>query len=518
MADPAQAPTVRTSSRAWGAVAPPAPGGDDAAEADAAAGPPTSSDVVVVGGGITGLTTALLLRRAGTDVTVVEAREVGAGTTGASTGKVTVMQGTHLQQIRSRHGDGPTAAYLAHSLAAQQWVAQQVGDDPAISQRRTAVTYATSSSGRRRLEKEVQALACGGVTPSWHDSLDELPVDVSGAIALPEQLQVHPVRYLEHLLAELRRPSGAGEGRCRVVTGWRVHDVSDGSPVALTVVRGEQERVVHGERVVVATLLPFLDRGLLFARSEATRSWCIAARLDGPVPQGMYLGVDSPTRSLRTGTTPDELVVGGNSHVTGRGGPTSERLADLDRWTREHFGVRQVGSAWAAQDYSTADRLPWVGPLLPTNDRILVASGFAKWGMTGGTAAAMQLTSGILGASAVWPWRPWRGTVVAQVVGGAKMNAGVGLRLSSGWARGLSGAHETGGPGPDRAVVRRRGRRLCGVSTVDGVTRERSAVCTHLGGVVAWNDAERSWDCPLHGSRFDPDGEVLEGPAVDPLR
>jgi glycine/D-amino acid oxidase-like deaminating enzyme/nitrite reductase/ring-hydroxylating ferredoxin subunit len=516
MPSPDHAPLTRASTRAWGTVTTtPAPAEDPLALPD---GPPVAAtDVVVVGAGITGLTTALLLRRAGTAVTVVEAREPGSGTTGGSTGKATVMQGSHVQEIRSRHGDEVTAAYLAQHLAAQRWLAQEVGDDPEVASRRPAITYARGAGGLRVLEKEVEALGCGGIVPEFRDQLPELPFAVSGGIALEDQLQLHPIRHLEHLLAELRRPPGAGEGRSQVVTGWRVHDVSDGTPVGVTMTRGGEERVVHADRVVVATLLPFLDRGLLFARSEPTRSWCVAARLRGPAPTGMYLGVDTPTRSLRSGTTPDELVVGGNSHVTGRGGPTSARLMDLDRWTRRHFDVERIGSAWAAQDYSSADRLPWVGPILPTNDRVLCAAGFAKWGITGGTAAAMQLAAGILGASSSWPWHPWRGTPVTQVTGGARINAGVAVNLASGWGRGLTHQPVAAVPEEGAGRVERRGRHLCGISTVDGVTRERSAVCTHLGGVVTWNDAERSWDCPLHGSRFGADGEVLDGPAVDPL-
>lgn len=524
-------PITRAGERVWGRVDPRA-----GTTRTAPGVPPGRADVVVVGGGITGLTTALLLRRAGTDVVLLEAREPGAGTTGGTTGKVSLLQGRHVQEIRSRHGDATTAAYLAQHLAAQRFVAQQVGDQPDVAQRRTAVTYTTSPSGRSTLESEVAALACGGIVPTWRDELPDVPLGAKGAIELADQLQIQPARYLEHLLAELQSPPAPGEGTCDVVTGWRVRDVggvvgsADGTgvdtaagadglhePVLVTAVRGGQEVTVRADRVVIATLLPFLDRGLLFARSEPTRSWCLAARLAGPAPTGMYLGIDSPTRSLRSGTSEDELVVGGNSHVTGRGGSTSERLADLDRWTRSRFDVVEVRTGWAAQDYATADRLPWVGPLVPTHERVLVASGFAKWGMTGGTAAAMQLAAVVLGASSAWPWHPWRPSAVAQATGSAKINAGVAARLATGWGGALTRSASSAPPAEGQARVERRGRRLCGISTVDGVTRERSAVCTHLGGVVSWNDAERSWDCPLHGSRFGADGEVLDGPAVDPL-
>ena len=492
--------------RSWGAVQVPPP----------LAGLPERADVVVVGGGISGVTTAVLLRRAGAHVVLLEARRVGSGTSGGTTGKASLLQGSTLQGIRRRHDDDVLREYAAHHEAAQTWIRQQAEGEPSVAAPRAAWTYSTSTSGRRTVEREAEAMAAAGVPVQWVEDT-ELPFETTGAIRLDDQLQLHPVRYLQRLVDELCSPPLPGEGEASVHEGVRVTSVGDRGPCVVRGRAGDVPVTVHADQVVVATLLPFLDRSLTFARAEPTRSYCLTARLGGPAPSGMYLGVDSPTRSLRTAGDPHELLVGGNSHPVGRGGPTGPRLADLRTWTSEHFDVERVVGAWSAQDYSTADRLPYVGPVTPGSNRVFIATGFAKWGMTGGTAAALQLAQHLYGAETTWPWHPWRTDLPAQAVGSARMNTAVGSQLVQGWGRTVVRRPRPRRPAEGCGLVRAGVGGPKAVSTVDGTTRAVSGVCTHLGGIVRWNDFERSWDCPLHGSRFDADGTVLEAPAVKPL-
>ena len=496
----------RQGGRSWDPVQVPAPVG----------GLPQRADVVVVGGGITGLTTAVLLRRAGAHVVLLEARQVGAGTSGGTTGKASLLQGSVLQGIRRRHGDDVLREYAAHHEAAQAWIRQQTEGEPSVATPRPAWTYATSAAGRVTVEREAEAMTAAGVPVQWAEQT-ELPYPVTGAIRLDDQLQLHPTRYLQRLVDELCSPPLPGEGEASVHEGVRVTAVGDQRPCVVRGWSGDVAVTVEADQVVVATLLPFLDRSLAFARAEPSRSYCLTARLAGPAPTGMYLGVDSPTRSLRTAQDPHELLVGGNSHPVGRGGPTTPRLTDLREWTEKHFDVEQVVGTWSAQDYITADRLPYVGPVTPGSDRVFIATGFAKWGMTGGTAAALQLAQHLYGEATTWPWHPWRADLPVQALGSARINAAVGSQLVQGWGRTVVRRPRLGRPAEGCGLVRAAAGGPKAVSTVDGSTRTVSGVCTHLGGIVRWNDAERSWDCPLHGSRFDSDGEVLEAPAVKPL-
>ena len=276
---------------------------------------------------------------------------------------------------------------------------------------------------------------------------------------------------------------------------------------------------VSADTVVLATGIPFLDRGGYFARLEPQRSYAQAFRVPGLIPTGMYLSADSPTRSIRSVPHEDgiRVLVGGNGHTVGRYQPTSDRVADLTEWTKRHFPGAELTHAWSAQDYRAVDDLPYVGPLLPWSENVLFASGFAKWGMTNAVAAALALSSRLLGGATSWAqaFESWSPHELKGVFDAAKANASVVVELGKGWLR--PKASPTVQPGDGEGVVERSGLRPVAVCAVDGRTSRMSAVCTHLGGVVTWNDAERSWDCPLHGSRFSADGAVLEGPATRDL-
>ena len=473
---------------------------------------PQGSEVVVAGAGLAGVVTALLLARRGLRVTIVEARRVGAVTTGHTTGKLSLLQGSTLAAIREEAGDRALRAYVAGNQAAQKWVIDEVGDIADIAQEVLAGTYATTPEGDRAITRERDALrVCGLETGDFPAS--DLPYAVTAGISMAGQWQLHPMRLLQLLVDRLRAHGG------RVVEGCRVV----GADAQEHTVRVQTDRGdIQCATLVLATGAPVLDRGLFFAKLVPSRAFVAAYACDPErMPRGIHLSVDERSRSLRTTQDADGaplLLVGSEGFTPGTPDSTREVLDGLDEWTARWFpGARRV-TWWAAQDYRSVSRLPYAGRMPRGGDRIFVATGFAKWGMTNGVAAAHAIAGEIAGEVPDWAAEVAHERPVLTAGDDAVVaNARVAGELAKGWvaAETSRGAAETLKEGEGR--IRTTGVHPTAESCVDGVVCRVSAVCTHLGGIVQWNDAELTWDCPLHGSRFDRSGRLLEGPAVRDL-
>jgi glycine/D-amino acid oxidase-like deaminating enzyme/nitrite reductase/ring-hydroxylating ferredoxin subunit len=472
-------------------------------------------DVAVVGAGITGVTTAYLLKQAGRSVALLEQSRVGFGATGYTTAKLTVGHNLVYRDLADAHGEEAARLYARSNQEAIERVAAIVGEQgiKCDFEGTSNFVYTESEALVGELEREFEAARAAGIKASLTAETD-LPYPVVAAIRVDGQAQFHPWKYLDALA---RLVDGDGS---HVFESTRVLAVRTGSPCVVEASGGR----VRAGHVVVATQLPILDRGLFFAKAHPTKSYAVAATVDeGEAPRGMYISVEQPTRSVRSTPAADGrriIVVGGESHKPGAERDTHTRYARLERFLTERFGVATPEYRWSTHDYVPVDLLPYIGRLRRGDGRVLVATGFAKWGLTKGTLAAQLLTDVILDRPNEYAdlYDAKRLAPRQSAVRFAKGNGEVGLRFFRDRVRPREGRTEIERLGPgDGTIARVRGKLYAAHRDEAGELHVLSARCTHLGCIVGWNAADRAWECPCHGSRFAGDGTLVQGPATADL-
>lgn len=435
------------------------------------------SDCCVVGGGVLGFLAAILLKEAGLTVTVLEAREIGRGVTGHSTAKVTSGHGVIYSRLRRSFGADGARIYGTANEAGRELIEELVAryEIDCDLERQDNFVYTELSSNVARLEAEAGAAREAGLPASFVADLP-LPYEVRGAVKLEHQAQFHPRRFVVGLAEEIPGDgSEVFEGTMATAVGVRE---------GLLAVETDGGRVIADD-VIVATHLPFLDRGLFFAKAHPHRSYAVAGYHED-APEGMHISDGGATRSIRAIREGDRrlLLVGGEGHKTGHKTDTNEPFEKLARFARERFGLEEISHRWATHDYVSVDHVPYVGRVTRGSENILTATGFGKWGFTNGAAAAIMLRDLILGHRNDWMrvFDSKRIKPLASAASFAKENGDVAFRF-----------------------------------VADRVDRT-SPRCTHLGCVLKENLAEDTWDCPCHGSRFTSDGKVIQGPATADLK
>jgi glycine/D-amino acid oxidase-like deaminating enzyme len=471
---------------------------------------PFQTDVVVVGAGITGLTTALLLRREGRAVAVLEAEEVGAGATGGTSAHVTCVPDLRLAKLVERLGAENAATYMKsarEALALIQGLARGMAG-PCDWATVPAYLLAESPEGENELTREAEAANTLGLRASRADSTP-LPFPVAGAVLYPNQARFHPMKYLHGLARSVQDEGGQVFEHTRV-RGWE----EDAGVVALETDRGP----VTARRVVFATHTPL---GLNLVQTELTpyRSYVLALRLREHVPDALFWDTAEPYHYLRRFRGEDEelLILGGEDHKAGQDDDAFARYRSLEDCARARFTVEGVAHRWSGQYYEPADGLPYVGRSALADD-VFIATGYSGNGLVQGTLAAQILADrlqgresavgDLLAATRIAPLSAATSVVAANLNAAARF---VGDRLGN-WEGSLGAI----GQGEGR-LVEVDGQKLAVYRDGKGVLHPRSPVCTHLGCIVGWNEIERTWDCPCHGGRFSPLGQVMSGPPLADL-
>lgn len=474
-------------------------------------------DVAVVGAGITGVTAAILLKRAGKRVALVDSKRIVRGATGYTTAKVTSGHGVVYGKLTDTFGEDGARTYAESNQAAIEQIdelAREGGIDCDF-ERKDNYVIAEREEERGRVEQEAEAMRKLGLPASFVTETP-LPYEVAGAVKLENQAQFHPRKYLLGLAETI-----PGDGS-HVFENTRVTHVTRADAGACV---GETGRGnVRAADVILATHLPFMDRGLFFAKAHPHRSYAVAAPIDpDQAPDGMFINAGTPTRSIRTIRDGERLLIqtGGQGHKPGQADDTAERYDALEGFLREHWpAAGPVEYRWSTQDYMSLDRVPYVGRLNRRSKHVFVATGYSKWGMTAGTVAAELLADAVLGRENAWAalYDSKRLKPKATAVKFVKENASTGVRFfAQRFARGEKRSTEELGAG-EGAILRVGGLKRAVYKDEGGEVHVLSPVCRHLWCYVEWNEAERSWDCPCHGSRYSGEGRVIQGPTVQDLR
>ncbi len=465
------------------------------------------ADVAVVGAGITGLTTAFLLKRAGAKVAVVEAAGVCSGTSGNTTAKITSLHRLIYARVEAAFGEERAKTFADANQAAIkeiETIAKELNIDCHFH-RLPAYTFTRSPSMVADMEAETRSAQKAGLPARFVREID-LPLRIEAAVRVDDQARFHPYRYCSGIAKAID-----GDG-CLVFEFSRAVDVKG------RIVKTENGEI-EADHIVLATQLPFLDQAGTFAWNYPSRSYLAAIRIDGEMPQGMYISAESPTRTISRAAGSDYLLVGGESHKTGHDPDTYRRYDAIRQWAGRHFSVRSVDFEWSSQDFMPADGLPYIGRLHPLAVNVYTATGFAKWGITRGTFSGMILRDTIMNIK-----NPW-----AEAFSSTRMNPSrsaktfflenfdVGKRFVFDRMSAIASKRPEDLPSGAGEVVRAKEGRAAAYRDENGVLHSVSPVCTHLGCYVTWNPAEKSWDCPCHGSRYDVDGNVLSGPTVSKL-
>lgn len=459
----------------------------------------TDCDVVVVGAGIVGLTAAMELCQAGKSVVVLEAREVGQQVTGRSTAKITTQHALIYRHLIDTFGQEIAQDYADANREAVDRIRNWVETLPIDCdyQRQSAFAYACSPDWRAAIESEAEAARSLGFTALVTDRAP-LPFETAAALEFPDQAQFNPARYLVGLASAVQAHGG------RIYEQTRAESFERESRWQI----GFEGGSIEADQVILATHMP-VETPIDLA--SPTQPRCHVAMAFRPKQdahlEGMFIAVDEPTHSIRMGRDAEGplLIVLGPRFKTGQDGDVARRFVDLEDWARSHLPVSEPLWRWCNEDYDTADRMPYVGePDAEESPGLFVATGFNGWGISNGTAAGLGIARQIITGRRSWehlydPNRP----------------SPDDFNQSSDSHSQVDGLEAIGrGEG---GVVTRGDEKLAVWRDDAGELHAVSAACTHMGCTVTWNNADRTWDCPCHGSIFQADGDVIHGPAIEPL-
>lgn len=477
--------------------------------------PPLAKDieteVLIIGGGITGLTLATLLNDAGIHSVLVEASHIGNGTTGLSSCHLTTQIDSQYSKVYSDFGEEITAM-VARSRAEGIDFIEQLTKSKNIEcdfKRVAGYQYADKPEQIADLEAEYRYAGYVDLPVELTDNVD-LPFPVDKALKFDNQAVFNAQGFINGLAEQLVN------SKCNLFENTRVTDIREDRGIFTVTANGETIRAL---KVVMATHIP-LFFNVLQTLAFPYISYVIAATIEGDLPENLYWDMDEPYHYIRSTEFNGKkyLIVGGADHKVGHEEETSNRFKELESYTRKKFNVKSVDFRWSAEFYESADGLPFIGES-PFSKNLYVATGFAGDGLVYGPLAALIISDLIQGKTNKYydAYDSTRISIAASMADFFKENIdNVRSFVTDKFGNVSEETPDQLEPGEGK-VLNLNGEKVAVAKDAQGEIHAVSPVCTHLKCNVHYNNAEQTWDCPCHGSRFSIDGSVVYGPAVDPL-
>ena len=475
-------------------------------------------DVVVIGAGITGLTAAALLTTAGKSVAVLERGRCAEIDTGHTTAHLTMVTDVRLSELEKTFGREHAQAVWDAGLAAIWQIDSIVREQQIDCSFDWVPGYLHAPRDRARQKEEVdfeQEAALATDLGFDAEFVSEVPLFGGAGVRFDNQARFHPRKYL------------AGLARAIVAAGGHIYEHSEATEVSdddpLTIKANSQ--TITCSDIVIATHNPLMGlaniaSATLFQTKLALyTSYVVGGRVKkGLVPDALFSDTGNPYDYLRVDPHRDYdfVIFGGGDHKTGQADDTNACFDAVQKRFESLLPDVDVTHHWSGQVIETPDGLPYLGRNVAHQ---YIATGFAGNGMTFGTLGAMIAADGILGHANPWSelFDPARKKIRGAAWSYLTENKDYPYYLVRDRFAGAEGRSLRQVKRGEGRILELDGQRVAAYRGQDGTTVIRSATCTHLGCEVGWNAAEQTWDCPCHGSRFKPTGEVLAGPAESPL-
>jgi glycine/D-amino acid oxidase-like deaminating enzyme/nitrite reductase/ring-hydroxylating ferredoxin subunit len=466
-------------------------------------------DVVIVGGGITGISTGLLLQKSGLNCLILEAHNIGFGTTGGTTAHINTLLDTPYTTISKNFGNDNAKMVAQATREAINLIKRNIQDYKIDCEFEDASAFLFSQDDKQSSELNDIADASEKATLKLEPVFSiPVPIPFQKAIRVEEQAKFHPLKYVYGLAKQFEAFGGTIVQYCRVT-----HADEDDDMIQINAESGSFKAL----KLIYATHIP-PTINLLHLRCSPWRSYAMAVKLkSGDYPEGLIYDMYDPYHYYRTQVVDGEkyLIAGGEDHKTGHEPNTEKCFRQLESHVRRYFDVSEISYQWSSQYFEPTDGLPYIGHLPGHSSNVYVATGFGGNGMTYSSVAAIVLSELITKNESIYGdlFSPSRIKPIAGFVDFIEHNTDVAKQFIGKWFTTEeldSMADLAQGEGK---VVKFNGEVIALSKDSDGTLHAVSPACTHMKCSVAWNLAEQTWDCPCHGARYSPDGKVFTGPA-----